>query len=559
MIESEIPPSHKLNACTLSLSPCREPSQGRKASVCRKRRVRIIDAESGRKGGYVNKRNHSFIMESKLSDVRGRVDYISSPERQEHLYAVYSDVQDHYWELLAEQNQKDFLKSGTKGTCIEGRELIIMLPPSLMGYDHDLLLKYITTVFTEKYNVGCCAALHHNKTKTNFHIHLIFSERKMRQEAEHKIAGRNLFFNESGKRMRTKKEILDENGKIRKGCRVVNKGEIYEINFFYPKEEIFKSNQFLRDIKQIMTDAINGLVKDENEKLYVFQKGGPYLATKKIGKNNPRADEIRTDNYLRQKWNENVDRAFLVGATEEEISLHKKEQIDKPVAESIKMQGENPQAFTGILQKAIGMLRGFAEYLRAMELAAIDESGRSLIGREIKIDVTPEDLPEKQKISRPSSIKQETEVMRVKQILNDLKKQEKKVYAIEKNVIRLEKELREVQKKWFHGKEKKELQNRVDGKRNQLENAQYMMNLILSQNGYRNVLEVVNDLKQAEKELQKVQEEQREWDEQKSGSKKLYLSIPVAKQKEESRERKISDEKALPEQPKKRKRRDMEL
>lgn len=126
-----------------------------------------------------------------------------------------------------------------------------MLPPSLMGYDHDLLLKYITTVFTEKYNVGCCAALHHNKTKTNFHIHLIFSERKMRQEAEHKIAGRNLFFNESGKRMRTKKEILDENGKIRKGCRVVNKGEIYEINFFYPKEEIFKSNQFLRDIKQI--------------------------------------------------------------------------------------------------------------------------------------------------------------------------------------------------------------------------------------------------------------------------------------------------------------------
>ena len=156
-------------------------------------------------------------MESKLSDVRGRVDYISSPERQEHLYAVYSDVQDHYWELLAEQNQKDFLKSGTKGTCIEGRELIIMLPPSLMGYDHDLLLKYITTVFTEKYNVGCCAALHHNKTKTNFHIHLIFSERKMRQEAEHKIAGRNLFFNESGKRMRPKKRSWMKMERFEKG------------------------------------------------------------------------------------------------------------------------------------------------------------------------------------------------------------------------------------------------------------------------------------------------------------------------------------------------------
>ena len=80
-------------------------------------------------------------MESKLHDVKGRVDYISSPKRQENLYAVFSNVEDSYWELLAEQNQRDFAKSGTEGTCI----------------------------------VGCCAALHHNKSKTNLHIHLIFS------------------------------------------------------------------------------------------------------------------------------------------------------------------------------------------------------------------------------------------------------------------------------------------------------------------------------------------------------------------------------------------------
>lgn len=116
----------------------------------------------------MSKRNHSFVMMSKLSDVRGRVNYISSPERQEYLYAVYSTVEDHYWELLAEQNQKDFRRSGTNGKCIEGRELIIMLPPSLMEYDHEVLLKYITTVFTEKYDVGCCAALHHNKRKLIF-------------------------------------------------------------------------------------------------------------------------------------------------------------------------------------------------------------------------------------------------------------------------------------------------------------------------------------------------------------------------------------------------------
>ena len=86
----------------------------------------------------MNRRNHSFVMESKLHDVKGRVDYISSPKRQENLYAVFSNVENSYWDLLAEQNQRDFAKSGTEGTCIEARELIIMLPPSLIEYDHEI-------------------------------------------------------------------------------------------------------------------------------------------------------------------------------------------------------------------------------------------------------------------------------------------------------------------------------------------------------------------------------------------------------------------------------------
>ena len=63
-------------------------------------------------------------------------------------------MEDSYWKLLAEQNQRDFAKSGTEGTCIEARELIIMLPPSLIDYDHEILLKYITSKFLEKYDVG---------------------------------------------------------------------------------------------------------------------------------------------------------------------------------------------------------------------------------------------------------------------------------------------------------------------------------------------------------------------------------------------------------------------
>ena len=36
---------------------------------------------------------HSFIRQSKLSDVAGRIDYISNPKRQEYLYATYQTVQ----------------------------------------------------------------------------------------------------------------------------------------------------------------------------------------------------------------------------------------------------------------------------------------------------------------------------------------------------------------------------------------------------------------------------------------------------------------------------------
>ena len=194
----------------------------------------------------MNRRNHSFVMESKLHDVKGRADYISSPKRQENLYAVSSNAEDSHWELLVEQNQRDFAKSGTEGTCIEARELIIMLPPSLIEYDHELLLKYMTSVFLEKYDVGCCAALHHNKSKTNLHIHLIFFEREIRQEVERKIASRNMFYNEKGKHVRTKKEILDEDGNLRPGCKIIKKGEVCETNFFSPRRKNLSPMHFLK-------------------------------------------------------------------------------------------------------------------------------------------------------------------------------------------------------------------------------------------------------------------------------------------------------------------------
>ena len=141
------------------------------------------------------------------------------------------------------------------------------------------------------------------------------------------------------------------------------------------KEQSVRFFAFLENIKQVMTDAINEIVKDENEKLQVFQKGGPYLATKKIGKNNPKEEKIRADNYFRQEWNRNVDRALLTGASEAEVMAAKQSQIDVPVAESLREHGQDPKLFTGILQKAIGYLRGFVEFLRETKYCDRDPEG----------------------------------------------------------------------------------------------------------------------------------------------------------------------------------------
>lgn len=106
---------------------------------------------------------NSFLQVVKLPNVRGRVRYISDSKRQENLYATFTNVELKYWIYLSKENQKDFRKSGTEGKCIEARELIIMLPPSLIQYDPDMLLKYFSAKFVERYDVAVASALHHNK------------------------------------------------------------------------------------------------------------------------------------------------------------------------------------------------------------------------------------------------------------------------------------------------------------------------------------------------------------------------------------------------------------
>ena len=158
---------------------------------------------------------HSFIQMSKLYNVKGRISYITSHARQENLYATYRTADNSFWRNLAKECQQEFKRSNSPGKCIEARELIIALPEVYTTYEPQQVLEDFTEEFRRRYNVECVSALHHNKRKTNYHIHLIFSERRLLAEPDIKIATRSVFYDETGKRVRTKKEITDESGKVR--------------------------------------------------------------------------------------------------------------------------------------------------------------------------------------------------------------------------------------------------------------------------------------------------------------------------------------------------------
>ena len=103
--------------------------------------------------------------------------------------------------------------------------------------------------------------------KTNYHIHLDFSERRLITEPDVKIASRSAFFDETGKHVRTKKEITGEDGQIRKGCTVIKKARYTKAICLPPKTHALKEEPFLQEIKEMYTELINRHIADPEQHL----------------------------------------------------------------------------------------------------------------------------------------------------------------------------------------------------------------------------------------------------------------------------------------------------
>ena len=94
-------------------------------------------------------------------------------------------------------------------------------------------------------------------------------------------------------------------------------------------------------------------MRDDKEKLKVFDKNGVYLPMKKVGKNNPKAEQIEADNRARAMWNQTVDRALVSGVPEKQILDVKQSKIGQKAKASIQKSGRNPALFKSLIMTAI--------------------------------------------------------------------------------------------------------------------------------------------------------------------------------------------------------------
>lgn len=256
------------------------------------------------------KRIHIFSRTTPLASVQGRVVYATSPSKQEHLLAVAGETDPAFWAQLATESQRAWREAGGKreNLCREGREVFGTLPNSAESEDLQMLAQEMAKDFTERYGAPCLVAIHKNKKESSLHYHRIICDRELLTEPEIRIADRNIFLDEDGIRKRTKKEILDADGQLRSGCRIVPKGEIFSERHFGERDDFFASKEWMDDYNHYMASWINERLQPDKERI-VYDPNGPYLPQERIPKGIPAEKEAKIQKYNRlvQKYNNMVE------------------------------------------------------------------------------------------------------------------------------------------------------------------------------------------------------------------------------------------------------------
>ena len=229
-------------------------------------------------GGYLSSR--------KLTNVKGRIKYITNEKKQENIIDYYNTTDNEFWRILAKENQERHKGVNAGGKCCEARELIIGIP-----HNFNITSREICDNFKNKYGVECTCAIHQNNKNgiINKHCHLIFSERKkleIPEIKEEKRATRTYYYDKKGNKCKKAEAV-----------KIVKKGTILQegtIRYFTDKNDFFKTQKFIYECKEMFLKNI--LKIDWSLSAEIRNKK---LSEKHIGKNNPKEKYIKQNNELK--------------------------------------------------------------------------------------------------------------------------------------------------------------------------------------------------------------------------------------------------------------------
>ncbi len=248
-----------------------------------------------------------YTRAARLSDVMGRIDYISNEERQERILGFYDTTNLNFWYTLAQENQQRFkentISNNEKNHCIEAREFVIGIPQRLIGI---VSAEQICKWFKRKYGVECCCALHYKAKNNNFHAHIIYSERTLFKEpiifSEAQTAPRTYYYDKFGKKCKKADAV-----------KITPKGTVIKpesVHFFTNKITKFKQKEFLNEFSEFILHEKFQLEKFDNTKQFKHIK---------IGRSNPYEKEIRA-------YNETVNQINYLLKAEKKFIKEKKDR-----------------------------------------------------------------------------------------------------------------------------------------------------------------------------------------------------------------------------------------
>ena len=259
-------------------------------------------------------------------------------------------------------------------------------------------------------------------------------------------------------------------------------------------------------------------MKDDKEKLKVFDRNGVYLPMKKIGKNNPKEEQIRTDNQYRTMWNQTVDRALVSGVPEGQILEVKQSEIGQKAKASIQKSGRNPALLKSLIMTAIYALELLIGKVFKMASQKADKVKEAVVRSEPEqtavkkansfLKAKSELVPEMTKKSVIAS-----KYLRLADIYHKLEKQNTAIYDREQQLVRVEKEFAGA-KGIFKTKQRKELQEQAEQLKAQIANMKQYLSSIVQGYGYKNVKEFLTEYRASKAEYSDYQSAVAKWEQQ---------------------------------------------